>query len=331
MYSPDLFEICDGNHIMLVCEDDTAKLDAATHFINEGLGSDQLCIYASVHAFDPGSDVNVANLKSRIINYESYLKKGKLKFVDFKPFYNSAVMSNLEPFELLKEKFETMLHTNTLDGKQEKIMLFADAACCLTENKQFEETRELETWWQRAHYEWLNKDLKITVICPHPAQMLRQELEVKWNIADAHDIMVFLQSHLLHNSRSGVSNSNNLRILVAESEPDILTLYSDYLSAMGHDVSVTTDYNRCLSLFKKRDFNLVILDTHIVGNSTIGEITKEMMRIEPHQRILLTSTYSSSQITGIIDNPKLDKFQLLQKPFHLSRLLNAIELSLIHI
>jgi DNA-binding NtrC family response regulator len=116
-----------------------------------------------------------------------------------------------------------------------------------------------------------------------------------------------------------------LRILVAESEPDILTLYSDYLSAMGHDVSVTTDYNRCLSLFKKRDFNLVILDTHVVGNSTIGEITKEMMRIEPHQRILLTSTYSSSQITGNIDNPNLDKFQLLQKPFHLSRLLNAIE------
>lgn len=65
--------------------------------------------------------------------------------------------------------------------------------------------------------------------------MLRQELEVKWNIADAHDIMVFLQSHLLPISRSGVSNSNNLRILVAESEPDILTLYSDYLSAMGHD------------------------------------------------------------------------------------------------
>lgn len=155
--------------------------------------------------------------------------------------------------------------------------------------------------------------------------MLRQELEVKWNIADAHDIMVFLQSHLLPNSRSGVSNSNNLRILVVESEPDILTLYSDYLGAMGHDVSVTTDYNRCLSLFKKRDFNLVILDTHIVGNSTIGEITKEMMRIEPHQRILLTSTYSPSQITSIIDNPKLDKFQLLQKPFHLSRLLNAIE------
>ncbi|HEY6950196.1 MAG TPA: hypothetical protein VI146_06265 [Nitrososphaeraceae archaeon] len=53
--------------------------------------------------------------------------------------------------------------------------------------------------------------------------------------------MVFLQSHLLDDSRSAVSNINNLRILVAESEPDILALYSDYLSGMGHDVWVTTD------------------------------------------------------------------------------------------
>ncbi|HEY6950197.1 MAG TPA: hypothetical protein VI146_06270 [Nitrososphaeraceae archaeon] len=49
----------------------------------------------------------------------------------------------------------------------------------MTEKKQFEETRELETWWQRAHDQWLNKDLRITVICPHPAQMFRQEREVK--------------------------------------------------------------------------------------------------------------------------------------------------------
>ncbi|HEY6950195.1 MAG TPA: hypothetical protein VI146_06260 [Nitrososphaeraceae archaeon] len=63
----------------------------------------------------------------------------------------------------------------------------------------------------------------------------------------------------------------------------------------------------------------------MAGNNTISEIAKEMVRIEPHQRIILTSTCSPGQIIGFIDNPKFAKVQLLQKPFHLSKLLNAIE------
>ncbi len=56
-------------------------------------------------------------------------------------------------------------------------------------------------------------------------------------------------------------SDTNLRILIAESEPDIMILYSEYLSALGHNVSVAADGNRCLSLFNRRDFDLVILDT----------------------------------------------------------------------
>ena len=119
-------------------------------------------------------------------------------------------------------------------------------------------------------------------------------------------------------------SDTNLRILIAESEPDIMILYSEYLSALGHNVSIITDGNRCLSLFNKRDFDLVILDTHSLGNLTTPEVVKEIVRIEPHQKILLTSTNPPGQILRDIDSLGLNNNQVLQKPFHLYTLFNVI-------
>ena len=324
MYSPELFEICNGNHVMLVCEDENARLDAASHFINKGLGLNQLCIYASVHAFDNDSVLSASNLKSKISNCESQINSGNLQIIDFKPYYESAGESNLSPFEFLKEKLESILGDNDLDTRQNKIMVFADAACCLTQSKEFDQSIALENWWQHTHDEWVDNNQKITIICPHPADILRRELEVKWDIADAHDILVILSSHLLKNSNSTVRSDTNLRILIAESEPDIMILYSEYLSALGHNVSVITDGNRCLSLFNRRDFDLVILDTHSLGNLTTPEVVKEIVRIEPHQKILLTSTNPPGQILRDIDSLGLNNNQVLQKPFHLYTLFNVI-------
>ena len=109
MYNRGLFEICDGNHIMLVYDGNEAKLDAAAHFINEGLVNNQLCIYASVHAFDNENNLSISNLKTRIKDYNTNLKEDNLLFIDFKPYYESAAEAKLEPFKFLKQKIETML------------------------------------------------------------------------------------------------------------------------------------------------------------------------------------------------------------------------------
>ena len=325
MYSRELFEVCDGNHVMLIYDNDNARLDAAAHFINEGLRNGQFCIYASVHAFDNESKLGALSLASKITDYDGEVKQGNLMFLDFKPFYEAATTSNLSPFVLLKHKLEGILEDRISKGTTDKIMVYADAACCLTEHKEFHESTALEVWWQQTHDEWINNDKKITVICPHPANILRQELEVKWNIADGHDVMIFLNSHLVGRSRKDMCKNDNLRILVAESEPDIMTLYSDYLSNLGHDVSVVTDGNNCLSLFRKRDFDLIILDTHLTGNIKTSDIAKEIMRIEPHQRILVTSTNPSNVVSDILGSVSVREDQILQKPFHLSKLVNVIK------
>jgi CheY-like chemotaxis protein len=245
--------------------------------------------------------------------------------LDFKPYYDAAVASNLSPFVLLKRKLEGVLQDRISNGMTDKIMVYADAACCLTEHKEFNESTALEIWWQQTHDEWINNNKKITVICPHPANILREELEVKWNIADGHDVMIFLNSHLVRSSRNELGREDNLRILIAESEPDVMILYSDYLSKLGHDVSVVTDGNKCISLFRKRDFDLVILDTHLTGSIKTPHIVKEIMRIEPHQRILVTSTNPSNLVSNILGTVSLSENQILQKPFHLSTLTNVIK------
>jgi len=247
-----------------------------------------------------------------------------LQFIDFKPFYEAAVKSNLSPFVYLKDKSESTLQDRVADGKKDKIIIFADAACYLTENKKFNESVQLERWWLNTHDEWINNGKNITILCPHPAQTLREELEVKWHIADVHDVMVFLNSHF-EGGPLREPMTESLRILVAESEPDLMTIYSDYLSRAGHDVSIATDENRCLELFKKRDFDLVILDTHLIGNIPTNDLAREIVQIEPSQKIIITSTYPSAYVSHKLGNSKSQNYDILQKPFRLSELLKVIK------
>ena len=167
-YSRDLFEVCDGNHVMLIYENEDVRLDAAAHFINEGLKNHQFCIYASVHAFEPKSKLGISSLSLMITDYDQNVREGNLMLLDFKPFYEAAATSNLSPFVLLKHKLEGILRDQISKGTNDKIMVYADAACCLTEHKEFNESTALEMWWQQTHDEWIRNDKKVTVICPHP-------------------------------------------------------------------------------------------------------------------------------------------------------------------
>ena len=57
-------------------------------------------------------------------------------------------------------------------GRGDKMLIFADAACTLAENGEFDECMLLERWWQKAHDEWSGSRRNITVISPTLAQSL---------------------------------------------------------------------------------------------------------------------------------------------------------------
>ena len=59
-----------------------------------------------------------------------------------------------------------------------------------TENS-FEECIKVEEWWQKTHSEWLHKDLKVAVLCPHLIPKLDKDefRHYRLAIASLHEIV----------------------------------------------------------------------------------------------------------------------------------------------
>ena len=227
-------------------------------------------------------------------------------------------------FENLKSNLEKLLRDLVVKGKKDKIIVFADAACCLCENRSFGESEILEKWWHEVHNEWVKNNYHITVICPHPHLMLQREQDTKSKIANLHDLMLDLNNYDLDNLDTRIGQENDLRVLVVESDPDLMILYTEFLGERDIDVVVVSKGNECLSLVKENDFDIIILDTHLSGNIEPIDLAKEIYRINPGQRIVLTTTNPLYLITAI-DYYRVKKEDILVKPFRLSSLLDVIE------
>jgi hypothetical protein len=124
-----------NEHIMLLYEDKNKPNNTIIDIINEGLKNGCLCIYASVDIDDSKSISLKDSLSSRIINYEQNVQNENLKFINFKPYYESALRGDLTPFKKLKSELEYKLYKRISEGKKGKIIIFADAACNLSENR----------------------------------------------------------------------------------------------------------------------------------------------------------------------------------------------------
>ena len=308
---------------MLLYGKDEDRTEAAAHWINQALEEEQLCIYASVHAFDTLNISSITNLSTKIKNYQEHLDNNNLQIINFRPYYESALGRNLVPFENLKANLEKLLRDLIVKGKKDKIIVFADAACCLCENRSFGESETLEKWWQQVHNEWVKNNYHITVICPHPHLMLQTEEDTKSKIANLHDVMLDLNNYDLDHMGTRIGQENDMRILVVESDPDLMILYTEFLGKNDIDVVVVSEGNECLSLVKANNFDIIILDTHLSGNIESIDIAKVIYRINPGQRIVLTTTNPLYRTTAI-DNYRVKEKDILVKPFMLSNLLDVL-------
>ena len=308
---------------MLLYRKDEDRAEAAAHWINQALEEEQLCIYASVYAFDTLNISSITNLSTKIKNYQEHLDNNNLQIINFRPYYESALGRNLLQFENLKVNLEKLLRDLIVKGKKDKIIVFADAACCLCENRSFGESEILEKWWQQVHNEWVKYNYHITVICPHPHLMLQTEEDTKSKIANLHDLMLDLNNYDLDHLGTRIGQENDMRILVVESDPDLMTLYTEFLGKNDIDVVVASEGNECLSLVKENVFDIIILDTHLSGNIESIDIAKVIYRINPGQRIVLTTTNPLYRTTAI-DYYRVKEDDILVKPFMLSNLLDVV-------
>jgi hypothetical protein len=166
----------------------------ATKYVNEALKKGYLTIYISINGDTP----KIAPLEG--IDYEENVNQGNLLTFDTRTFYKFALAGNLEPFEELKILLEEAVRENRIaykrndDDEEEElnIVVVAGVAAELNRNEKFDECIKLEKWWQDTHSEWLQKGLKVTVICPHlnPKLGKGEFTHYKQAISSLHEIVV---------------------------------------------------------------------------------------------------------------------------------------------
>ena len=144
----------------------------------------------------------------------------------------------------------------------------------------------------------------------------------------------------LDQKRSKVMGVNNMKILIAEDDRDIRLLYSVALRVRNHHIVITHNGEECLTIYRQElknfisrmgclgnneqhVFDMVVLDYKMPGINGI-EVAKDIIRINPKQRIIIASAYPSE--TLFYSMKEMGQLvELVQKPFDLSTLFDMIE------
>ena len=324
-----------NEHIMLLYSSDDERNNAAVNYINSGLKSGYHCIYASINANDSKSSSNISNLSTKIENYKENIERDELRIVDFKPYYKSALNVDFRPFKKLKNELEETLNHRKSEGKKDAILVFADAACFLSQNKHFDESEILEWWWHQTTTEWRQNNQNITVICPHPGLVLNNPLlaDTKGHLNETHTITIDLKQSTTENQKR-----KSKRILIAEPNSDIQYLYSLFTKQYGFsisDVSIVESGNKCLeSLFSNNiakdyndnnnDYDIIIVDTHLPDISGF-EVARKIRDKLPHKKIILTTTYSLDNTSNMIESIGIKSEDVILKPFNFSDLFSILK------
>ena len=134
-----------------------------------------------------------------------------------------------------------------------------------------------------------------------------------------------------------------MRILIAEDEQDISTLYKIALEKRNHKVVLTSNGEDCLKAYNdelykntfeesnnycciigiRSIFDVVVLDYRMPAINGL-EVAKEILAINPHQRIIFASAYVKETLEKSIKQLK-QIVELMQKPFSVSELIETIE------
>ena len=291
-----------NEHIMLLYEDRNKRNNFIIDIINEGLKNGCLCIYASVDIDSSKSISLIDSLSSRIINYEENIQNENLKFINFKPYYESALKGDLTLFEKLKSELEYTLYKRVSEGKKDKILIFADAACSLSDNRYFKESIDLEKWWQHVHSDWIRNNKDITVVCPHPNYVFKEESlqQIKNKISAHHTITIDIENeHSLQYFYNLITKNMNFDDLV-NYEQIIKTMKEIKCNFMEEHKNIINTY---YSIYSKQLDGIIY---HNLNNSKTIEKHSNAYR-EINQNLMDNQTNTIRIINDIMDK-NMDTF-----------------------
>ena len=133
-----------------------------------------------------------------------------------------------------------------------------------------------------------------------------------------------------HINKIGIPKEPVKRILIADDEPNILRLYQVWLEHECNYVVTVKDGKKCIDVFKtettvntKDYFDIVILDQKM-PNMTGVEAAKEILKINPEQRIIFASGDLEKSLRQSIS--ELGRLvEVIEKPFLVEELESMIK------
>ncbi|MGB6533929.1 MAG: hypothetical protein WBF33_38090, partial [Candidatus Nitrosopolaris sp.] len=191
-----------SHHAMLLYNDYSERELASINYINQGLREKQLCIYASVDAYNTS---HLSKISRQIKDYGENIIKRNLIILNLKPFYDSALAGDLTPFDEFYVQLQQELKLNRNNG----VLVVADCADNLFRDKHFDQCNIVEKWWQDVYIKWLQQQEKtrgqdqnhvINVICPHSGSLLTRHPfdQHKHQLSHNHSIIIDTGSDRIH-------------------------------------------------------------------------------------------------------------------------------------
>lgn len=143
-----------------------------------------------------------------------------------------------------------------------------------------------------------------------------------------------------------IERVQSMNILIAEDERDIAVLYKEALEARKHKVTITLNGEDCLKTYhdvahivrfgneslslsshnssnNNSPFDVLLLDYKMPQIDGF-EVAKEILAVNPHQRIIFASAHVKETLEDSIKQLK-QVVELMQKPFTIKELVDTVE------
>lgn len=115
--------------------------------------------------------------------------------------------------------------------------------------------------------------------------------------------------------------SKGVRVMIVDDYVALAESLRDYLILEGFEVAVFDEALKALVELKRKDYDLVLLDLKM-PNMTGEEMLRRMREYGWGIPVIILTAYPGRKLN--IEGPKLDPFDVIQKPFKMSRVLESI-------
>ncbi len=116
-------------------------------------------------------------------------------------------------------------------------------------------------------------------------------------------------------------NFMKIKVLLVDDEEQFVETLAQRLETRGFVVDTALDGDRCLTILKDKDMDVIVLDVLMPGKSGIDTL-KEIKKLRPLTEVIMLTGHAT--VETAIDGMKLGAFDYLMKPTEIDDLVAKI-------